>query len=139
MGKTFQRSLITATFTLLIDFAFHFFLTHPIETLTYFVLKFLFSFLVATYIFNSKSFNNRPEKRKIIIPIGGLVFSALASIYYRAWELGEAGVPFGSRAPDIVGVSRYSFLFPVVWGLGHALFFIIGAIIAAKLIKGKEV
>lgn len=108
------------------------------ETMTYFVLKFLFSFLVATYIFDSNAFNNHPEKRKLIIPAGGLVFSALASIYYRAWELGEAGVPFGSRAPDIVGLSRHSYLFPVVWGLGHALFFIIGAVIAVKLIRGKE-
>lgn len=138
MGATFQKSLITATSVLLLDFAFHFFFTRPMETLTYFVLKFLFSFLVATYIFNSKSFNNRPEKRKIIIPIGGLVFSALVSIYYRAWELGEAGVPFGSRAPDIIGVSRFNFLFPVIWGLGHALFFIIGAVIAVKLIREKN-
>ena len=46
------------------------------------------------------------------------------SVYYRSWELGEAGVPFGSRAPNIIGIARTNLiLFSGTWWIGHALFF----------------
>ena len=150
MNSIFKKSLIVAIITDLLDFIFHFFLTNPIESLTYFVIKFLLAFFVATAMFSSNIFiiaGNRVsqnhkkakiflmEKRKLMIPITGLIFSTLMSIYYRAWELGEARVPFGSRAPDIIGISRESILFGTVWWLGHALFFVIGVLIAIRLIK----
>ena len=104
------------------------------ESITYFVIKFLLAFFVATGMF---SLNIYTKKKNITIYISGLIFSTLMSIYYRAWELGEAHVPFGSRAPDILGIYRESILFPLIWWLGHALFFIIGVFIVNKFIKEK--
>ena len=87
-------------------------------------------------MFSSAWFINNAGRRKIIIPLSGLVFSTLMSIYYRAWELGEAHVPFGSRAPDIIGVARENLLlFSGIWWLGHALFFVAGVIAAVKIVK----
>lgn len=136
MGENiFKKSLIVAIATFTLDFTFHYFFTRPMETLTYFVIKFLLSFFVATGLFSFKKFIDYPKQQKIIAFVFGLVFSTLMSTYYRAWELGEAGVPFGSRAPDIIGIERYTILFSAVWWLAHALFFFVSALIAMKLQK----
>ena len=131
----FKKSLIAAVITVFLDFLFHISFTYPMESLTYFVIKFLLVFFVSTGMFSLHVYIKNKNKRKIIIPITGLVFSTLMSLYYRAWELGEAHVPFGSRAPDILGISRGSLLFSTVWWIGHASFFIVGVIAANKLIK----
>jgi len=133
-GRLFKRAFIVAVCTLVLDFLFHILLTRPIETLTYFVIKFLLSFFVASGMFSLTLFKIK-YKRKYIIPITGLIFSTLMSIYYRAWELGEARVPFGSRAPDIIFLQRDTVLFSLTWWLGHALFFVVGVLIAIKLFK----
>ena len=137
MENIFKKSLLVAIVTFALDFTFHWFFTHPMETLTYFVIKFLLAFFIATALFNLKKFIELPNSKKqtIYIFIAGLIFSTLMSIYYRAWELGEAGVPFGSRAPDIFGIVRYSILFPAIWWLAHASFFATGAKLAAKIKK----
>lgn len=141
----FKKALIVAVITFLLDFLFHYFLTNPLESLTYFVIKFLLSFFVATGWFSfytekksKRSLHKIFNKDNLIISLTGLIFSTLMSIYYRAWELGEAGVPFGSRAPDILGLSRESIFFALAWWLGHALFFMVGVIIANQLIKTKS-
>lgn len=135
MEKIFKQALLVAIVTFALDFTFHWFFTHPMETLTYFVIKFLLAFFVATWLFNLKKFiglaNSSKETTYIII--AGLIFSTLMSTYYRAWELGEAGVPFGSRAPNIIGIARYSILFAATWWLAHASFFAIGAKLATKI------
>lgn len=138
MEKIFQKSLIVAVVTFGLDFIFHYFFTNPMESLTYFVIKFLLSFFVAVGLFSLKRFINYLNQQKIIAFISGLVFSALMSVYYRAWELGEAGAPFGSRAPNIIGIERYSILFSAVWWLAHASFFFIGALIVIKFQKKYE-
>lgn len=136
MDKIFKQALVVAIVTDAVDFLFHFFLTRPMESLTYFVIKFLLAFFVAVGLFSLNYFKNNPTKRKIIIPFAGLVFSTLMSTYYRAWELGEARVPFGSRAPDIIGIARDNlFLFSGAWWLGHALFFVIGVLVARRFVK----
>ena len=135
METSFKKSLIVALCTVVFDFIFHFILTNPMESLTYFVIKFLLSFFIATAMFSFGYYIKRKDMRKYILPITGLIFSTLMSTYYRAWELGEAYVPFGSRAPDIIGISRASLLFPATWWLGHALFFVIGVLIANKVIR----
>lgn len=135
IDNMFKKSLVVAIITVVLDFTFHFFLTNPMESLTYFVIKFLLAFFVATAMFSLHLYIKKKNKRKFIIPVAGLIFSALMSTYYRAWELGEAHVPFGSRAPDIMGILRESLLFPTVWWLGHALFFVVGIIVANRLIK----
>ena len=135
-NSLFKKALVVAVITDLIDFLFHLFLTNPMESLTYFVIKFLLAFFVAAGMFSSVIFVKKLKKRKLIVVITGLIFSTLMSIYYRAWELGEAHVPFGSRAPDILGISRESLiLFSGTWWLGHALFFTIGVLVALKIIK----
>jgi len=134
IGYLFKKSFIVAAVTVFLDFLFHLFLTHPMESLTYFVIKFLLAFFVVTGMFSLDIYTKK-VKRKFIILISGFVFSTLMSVYYRAWELGEAYVPFGSRAPDILGISRESILFALVWWLGHSLFFIAGVIVATKLVK----
>ena len=127
-----KRALLTAFVTVFIDFLFHYFFTSPMETLTYFVVKFLLAFLIATFMFSLSSLK---KKYKITI-ISSLIFSALMSIYYRTWELIEANAPLGSRAPDIYGISRGFLLeFAGVWYFAHALFFFIGALLALKFIK----
>lgn len=132
----FKRALITAIFTFIFDFTFHLFLTNPMETLTYFVIKFLIAFFVATALFSSGLFMKKVKQRKSIIILFGLISSTLMSIYYRAWELGEVYVPFGARAPDIIGINRNNLLlFSGTWWLGHALFFVLGALISIRLIK----
>jgi len=127
----FLKSLLAAFITDVLDFTFHYFLTNPMESLTYFVIKFLLAFFVATALFSLKYWQRPLNKKWPGIILAGLIFSALMSAYYRAWELGEAGVPFGSRAPDIIGIVRANpFLFSGVWWLGHASFFIIGIFVS---------
>ena len=138
MKRIFKQALLVSLITFLIDYVFHYFFTNPMETLTYFVIKLLLSFFVATWLFSINKFENNNKKSIWYIIIFGLLFSTLMSTYYRAWELGEAGVPFGSRAPDIIGIARDSLLaFSGTWWLGHAIFFAIGAMLARKL-KGKN-
>lgn len=135
----FKKSLIVAFVTLVLDFLFHFFLTRPMESLTYFVIKFLLAFFVAAALFSwSSSLRNTYPLRTAFI--AGLIFSSLMSMYYRAWELGEAYVPFGSRAPDILGISRTSIWFSIIWWLGHTAFFAVGVVAANKILaaKGKK-
>lgn len=133
----FYKSLIVAVFTDLFDFLFHTLFTHPMESLTYFVIKFLLAFFVATFLFSLKPLVNKTKNLGLVILIG-LLFSTLMSIYYRAWELGEAHVPFGSRAPDIIGIERTNLLlFSGTWWLGHALFFVLGVLISITIIKEK--
>ena len=127
----FLKSLLVALTTDVLDFTFHYFFTDPIESLTYFVIKFLLAFFVATALFSLKYWQSPLGKKWPGIILAGFIFSALMSAYYRAWELGEAGVPFGSRAPDVIGIVRdNSFLFSGAWWLGHALFFIVGVLVS---------
>ncbi|MBI3032360.1 hypothetical protein HYY69_02705 [Candidatus Woesearchaeota archaeon] len=136
-NKIFYQSLIAALCTDFLDFMFHVFLTNPMESLTYFVIKFLLAFFIATFLFSLKAMNTARKNLKLI-SFMGLVFSTLMSIYYRAWELGEAHVPFESRAPDIIGIERTNLLlFSGTWWLGHALFFVLGVLIALKVIKER--
>lgn len=119
-----------------IDFIFHYFLTKPMESLTYFVIKFLLAFFVATALFGLKSWLIQGNKKWFMTVLFGLIFSTLMSVYYRAWELGEARVPFGSRAPDIIGIARDNiFLFSGAWWLGHASFFIVGVIVSVFIFR----
>jgi len=106
------------------------------ETLTYFVLKSLIAFFVATALFSLDIFAKKTKQINYLIVLFGLISSTLMSVYYRVWELGEAYVPFGSRAPDIIGIDRHNlFLFSGTWWLGHALFFVLGALIAIKFVR----
>lgn len=132
MENIFKKAFLVAIMTFILDFLFHYFLTRPMETLTYFFIKFLLSFFVAVALFSF----NKLKNNKIAIVLSGFIFSILMSIYYRFWEFGEAHVPFGSRAPDIIGVARDNlFLFSGAWWIGHALFFIAGVLVSNKLIK----
>ncbi len=137
MEKVFKQALLVAVVTFALDFTFHWLFTHPMETLTYFVIKFLLAFFVAVGLFSSKKFIEAVSSMRVAvyIIISSLIFSTLMSTYYRAWELGEAGVPFGSRAPDITGIARYTILFAVIWWLAHASFFAVGAKLATKIKK----
>lgn len=129
----FKKPLITAVITLVLDFLFHFFFTHPMETITYFFIKFLLAFFASSALF----YLFRTRKIKITTAfVAGLIFSTLMSTYYRVWELGEAYVSWGSRAPDILGIDRTNvILFGGTWWIGHALFFLIGVLIANKFVK----
>lgn len=136
MDKIFLRSLITALTTVFIDFCFHFLLTRPMETMTYFVIKFLLAFFVATGLFGLHSFSKKNFKDMGKAAVAALVFSTLMSTYYRAWELIEVYAPFGSRAPDIYGIDRENLLlFSGLWWLGHAAFFVVGILIARRAVK----
>ncbi len=139
MQPIVKKSLVIAAVTVVIDYTFHYFLTNPMETLTYFVVKFMLSFIIASAMFGSYEYIVKPERRKFTIPISGLVFSTLMSTYYRAWELFEARVPFGSRAPNIIGLVRGTVLFVGAWWFAHASFFIIGVLVANRLISDDKV
>lgn len=135
----FKKSLITAAVTVAVDFTFHYFLTNPLESLTYFVIKFLLSFFIASAMFASHIYITRLEKRRITIPVSALMFSVLMSTYYRVWELFEAMAPWGSRAPDIIGIVRGTVLFIAVWGIAHASFFVIGVWAADGIVRSDTV
>lgn len=138
MNDIFKKALIVAIITVAIDFTFHLLLTHPMETVTYFVVKFLLAFLVATGLFSWKKFNLHKAKKKFYIPITALIFSTIMATYYRIYELGQAFIPLGSEAPDIYGINRANLiLFSGTWWLGHALFFAIATIIAIKIVKER--
>lgn len=138
MEKIFKQALLVAIITFVLDFTFHWLFTKPMESLTYFVLKFLLSFFVAAGLFSLKKFySSSSGKAAVLTVVASLVFSTLMSAYYRAWELVEAGAPWGSRAPDIIGLTRYSLLFAAVWWLAHASFFAVGALMAKKLPKNS--
>lgn len=136
--RTFKKSFIVAAVTVALDFTFHYFLTNPLETLTYFIIKFLLSFFIASAMFASAAYIAQPEKRYITIPAFALLFSVLMSTYYRSWELFEALAPWGSRAPDIVGLLRGSVLFIAAWGLAHASFFVIGVLVANRFVRNGD-
>jgi len=135
-----KKALVVAVIAVAIDFAFHYFLTHPMETLTYFVVKFLLAFFVATFLFGFSSYiKSKGWKNFGIGFVFALIFSSLMSVYYRAWELGEAQVPFGSRAPEIYGIARDNLvLFSGTWWFGHATFFVIGVLVASKIISAGK-
>lgn len=134
MKDIFKKSLIVGLVTVSVDFLFHYFFTNPMESFTYFVIKFLLAFFVATGMFNWVYYQLNLGKRKIIVLISALIFSTLMSIYYRAWELIEAQAPFGARAPDIVGILRSDLLaFSGTWWLAHALFFAVGVLLVERL------
>jgi len=136
MNKIFLKALIVAAVTVGIDFTFHLLMTHPMETVTYFTVKFLLAFLIATALFSWKGFQTKEANRKFYIPVTALIFSTLMASYYRAYELFQVYIPLGSEAPDIFGIDRHNLiLFSGTWWLGHALFFVIGVIVAIKLIK----
>ena len=127
-----KRAFLTAFITVFMDFLFHYFFTSPMETMTYFVVKFLLAFFIASFMFSLPSLK---KKYKISI-ISSLIFSALMSIYYRAWEIFEVEAPFGSRAPDIYGISREFLLeFSATWYFAHALFFVIGSLVSIRFIR----
>lgn len=133
-----KKVFLVAVVTIILDYLFHFFLTNPMESVTYFVIKFLLAFATATGLFSLNIFA-KSKRKLLIIFLTGLIFSALMSIYYRAWELGEAHVPFGSRAPDIIGIPRnVLILFSGIWWLGHALFFTAGAYLSEKIFGSKD-
>ncbi|MBI4975574.1 hypothetical protein HZC20_02755 [Candidatus Peregrinibacteria bacterium] len=152
---TVRRAFTTAVATVGLDFIFHYFLTNPMETLTYFVVKFLLAFFVAAFLFGLKSkeyfssgfmkfvgfiFGKKSSELRSVgvlwMSIVALAFSTLMSAYYRAWEIFEAYVPIGERAPDIFGIARENILlFSAAWWVTHALFFFIGAIVSSKFIK----
>ncbi|HLC46166.1 MAG TPA: hypothetical protein VJI75_00330 [Candidatus Nanoarchaeia archaeon] len=135
-APVFRKALLTAVITVLMDFLFHYFLTDPMESLTYFVIKFLLAFFIATALFSSAWAVRSAVLRWHHLAIASLIFSTLMSVYYRAWELLEAYAPFGSRAPDIIGISHDNLLlFSGVWWLGHAAFFAIGAIASTEILK----
>lgn len=134
----FLKSLVVALITDALDFTFHYFFTNPMESLTYFVIKFLLAFFVAAALFSLKFWQRPLGKKWPGTILAGLIFSALMSAYYRAWELGEAGVPFGSRAPDITGIIRENaFLFSGIWWLGHALFFVVGVSVSFLVFRNS--
>lgn len=136
-----KKVLVVAIVAAAIDFAFHYFLTYPMETLTYFVVKFLLAFFIATFLFGFSFYVKSKGWKNIgIACVSALIFSTLMSLYYRAWELGEAQVPFGSRAPQIYGIARDNLvLFSGTWWLGHALFFVVGVFVANKIISSVKV
>lgn len=135
-----KKALVVAVIATVIDFAFHYFLTHPMETLTYFVVKFLLAFFIATFLFGFSFYiKSKGWKNVGIACVFALIFSTLMSVYYRAWELGEAQVPFGSRAPEIYGIARDNLvLFSGTWWFGHATFFVIGVFVANKIISAGK-
>ncbi|MDP2643046.1 MAG: hypothetical protein Q8P62_04355 [Candidatus Peregrinibacteria bacterium] len=135
-----KKALVVAVVTDAVDFTFHYFLTHPMESLTYFVVKFLLAFFIASFLFGFVSYvKSKGWKNFGIGFVFALIFSTLMSVYYRAWELGEAQVPFGSRAPEIYGIARDNLvLFSGTWWLGHALFFVIGVFVANKIISAAK-
>lgn len=134
----FKKSFVVAAVMVALDFTFHYFLTNPLESLTYFIIKFLLSFFVASAMFASRVYITKPEKRYLTIPASALIFSVLMSTYYRSWELFEALAPWGSRAPDIVGLIRGSVLFIIAWGLAHASFFAIGVLTANNTVRDSK-
>ncbi|EKD66514.1 MAG: hypothetical protein ACD_49C00038G0048 [uncultured bacterium (gcode 4)] len=139
MSIIFKKSLVVAFITIFVDFLFHYFLTHPMESLTYFVIKFLLAYFISSAMFGSDIYKSKSEWHLwSTIFVVGLIFSTLMSIYYRSWELGEAWVPFGSRAPDIIGIARNNLLlFSGIWWLWHALFFATGVLIANLITKER--
>lgn len=133
-------SLIVATMTVALDWIFHKTLTNPMETFDYFTVKWLLAFFVATVFVNWH--NNKtplPMTSTRILLIFAAVFSFLMSLYYRWWEY-FSNVPLSSRAPDIIFLDRSNvILFAGTWFIAHALFFVIGVVVAKKIIKNIKI
>ena len=139
MPSKVRVSVIVATVTVALDWIFHKTLTNPMETFDYFTVKWLLAFFVATVFvnwYNDKTQSLMSKTRVLLIFAG--VFSFLMSLYYRWWEY-FSNLPFSSRAPDIIFLDRSNvILFAGTWFIGHALFFIVGVLVARKLIKGQD-
>ena len=93
MDKIVQKSLILASVALAIDFIFHYFYSSPMETLTYFLVKFVLVFLIGLWVFKKNTVTS--------LVIGTVVFVAIFAGYYRVWEF-LYGYSFGYRVPDII-------------------------------------
>ena len=131
-------SLIVATVTVALDWIFHKTLTNPMETFDYFTVKWLLAFFVVTVLVNWYNNESSPITNNRLLLIFAAIFSFLMSLYYRWWEY-FSNVPLSSRAPDIIFLDRTNvILFSGTWFVGHALFFVVGALVARKLIKHQK-
>ncbi|MEK7153131.1 MAG: hypothetical protein AAB834_04230, partial [Patescibacteria group bacterium] len=129
-----KASILIATVTVLLDWIFHKTLTNPMETFDYFTVKWLLAFFVATIFTNLSSIVAYGLRFKVLLPTAA-IFSILMSMYYRWWEY-FSNVPFSVRAPNIVFLERTNVvLFAGTWFIGHALFFIVGALLARRFFK----
>ena len=122
------------------DVLFHHTLTTPMESFDYFIVKAFLGFLVATLFLNwrvlADDVSNIYNKTGILWASAG--FSFLMSLYYRWWEYFQ-DVPFSVRAPDLNFLSReYVILFAGTWFIAHASFFLMGILLARKLILRKQ-
>ena len=128
-------SFIVATVTVALDWIFHRTLTNPMETFDYFTVKWLLAFFVITVFVNWSDNESSPIKNNRVLLIFAAVFSFLMSLYYRWWEY-FSNVPFSSRAPDIIFLDRSNIiLFAGTWFVAHALFFVVGVLIARNIIR----
>jgi len=128
-------SVIVATVTVALDWIFHKTLTNPMETFDYFTVKWLLAFFVVTVFVNWHNNMPSPITNNRLLLTFAAIFSFVMSLYYRWWEY-FSNVPLSSRAPDILFLDRTNvILFAGTWFIGHALFFVIGVLVARKLIK----
>ena len=130
-----KASLIIATVTVALDWIFHKTLTNPMESFDYFTVKWFLAFFIGTVFINWRNDKSLPMSSNRLLLIFAAVFSFIMSLYYRWWEY-FSNVPFSSRAPDLIFLDRSNvILFAGTWFIGHALFFVIGVLVARKLIK----
>jgi hypothetical protein len=125
--RLIQGSIVVASVTLGLDYAFHFSLTNPMEVPAYFAMKFLSAFVIAYLLIP-----------RIGTSFSAAVFTLWVDLYYGLFVV-LLGVYWLSSSPNQViqidGITNQFVLLPL-WTLFHGLFFFVGAEIATNLIKG---
>lgn len=135
MDLQINNSLLIASCAGLLDTLFHFAYTEPFEDWFYFVVKMLLLVPLTYYL---QSFPNISQNPTYYAMIGGLVFMAVFSIYYRINEFVKSQ-PFGERVPDInifnqtITYSNNKFLSAIIWGCAHFLAYFMPAFLVFSL------
>lgn len=126
MNKIVKNSLILASVALAIDFIFHYFYSAPMETFTYFLVKFVLVFLIGLWVFKKDTTTS--------LVIGTVVFVSIFAGYYRAWEF-LYGYSFGYRVPDIIlsgkiiSWEEMPSVVTLIWAIIHGVAFALPAYI----------
>src|SRR3990167_7180940 len=114
---------VVALVAVALDFVFHYFLTEPMESVGYFIVKLLVAYGVAWFMF-AKGVD---LKRLVVF---SFIFALLFGVFYRLTEL-FSGSAYLSRVPEIhLGVfsitSATPLLAAAVWIFFHGSFFLVG-------------
>jgi len=129
------KALFTGFVAVGLDLLFHIFYSSPMETVTYFGIKFLVVSVLAWWLFGQKA----TLLRTLMF---GVLFAGVFGLYYRFVELAQKS-GFLGRVPDvhifgITATMNTPITSAILWLGVHGGSFIIGSLLSKKIIGGEK-